>query len=179
MIPLIYHWLVSPEFCDEVRSIAAWAQTDPDFLMADMHFETGGSYSPSVRNGAGSGGTGLIQFMPKTAEGLGTTTDELASMTALEQLKYVRAYFKPYRGKMNTLEDSYMAILLPSAIGKPLNHVLIRADDKPFKRYIQNKGLDLNKDELITKAEAAAKVRGIYKRGIAERARRLVAESSR
>jgi hypothetical protein len=44
--------------------------------------------------------TGLIQFMPATAKGLGTTTDALKNMTAVEQLDYVYKYFKPYAGKI-------------------------------------------------------------------------------
>ena len=41
-------------------------------LMAVMSFETGGTFNPGIRNAAGSGATGLIQFMPSTAAGLGT-----------------------------------------------------------------------------------------------------------
>ena len=36
-------------------------------LMAVMSFETGGTFNPNIRNAAGSGATGLIQFMPSTA----------------------------------------------------------------------------------------------------------------
>ena len=38
--------------------------------MAVMSFETGGTFDPGIRNAAGSGATGLIQFMPSTAAGL-------------------------------------------------------------------------------------------------------------
>ena len=48
-----------------------------------------------------------------------------------------------------------MAILWPSAVGKANNHVLFT---DPSVEYNQNKGLDLNKDGSITKAEAASKV---------------------
>ena len=41
----------------------------PDDLCADF---------AAVKNAAGSGATGLIQFMPRTAQGLGTTTAKLA-----------------------------------------------------------------------------------------------------
>jgi hypothetical protein len=49
-----------------------------------------------------------------------------------------------------------MAILWPAAVGKSNDYVLFSS---PSKAYEQNKGLDLNKDGNITKAEAAAKVR--------------------
>ena len=43
-------------------------------------------------NAAGSGATGLIQFMPNTAEGLGTSTGELAGMSRARQMHYVEKY---------------------------------------------------------------------------------------
>ncbi|WP_035277965.1 transglycosylase SLT domain-containing protein, partial [Desulforegula conservatrix] len=150
---------VSPEFRVKVKEIAERLETDPNWLMAAMAFETAETFSPSIQNAAGSGAVGLIQFMPATARSLGTTTDFLGRMQPEEQLYYVGSYLKPYKGRLKTLEDVYMAILWPAAIGKPLNHVLFKKDDpKAPKRYLQNKGLDFNKDGVITKAEAAEKV---------------------
>lgn len=147
---------VSGVFRDKVRKIAGDLGCDPNFLMAAMAFETGGSFSPSEKNKAGSGATGLIQFMPNTAIGMGTTTAALAKMSAEDQLDFVAKYFDRQKGKLHTLEDVYMAILLPTAVGKTDNHVLFQ---KPSTAYDQNKGLDLNNDGQVTKAEAAAKVR--------------------
>jgi hypothetical protein len=59
-----------------------------------MAFETGGTFSPSQKNAAGSSVIGLIQFMSTTAKNLGTSTSELAKMTAVEQLNYVEKYLK-------------------------------------------------------------------------------------
>ncbi|MSR14152.1 MAG: hypothetical protein EXR86_06210 [Gammaproteobacteria bacterium] len=88
-------------------------------------------------------------------------------MSAVRQLDYVERYFLPRAGKLRTLEDVYMAILWPAAIGKPLDHVLFAKNDplRP-KRYIQNAGLDFNRDGLITKAEAADKVRRKLDKGL-------------
>jgi hypothetical protein len=146
---------VSNTFRNKVRKIAGDLGCDPSFLMAAMAFETGETFSPKIKNPA-SGATGLIQFMPKTAVGLGTTTDALAKMSAENQLDFVAKYFERQKGKLHTLEDVYMAILLPTAVGKPNNHVLFT---KGTKAYDQNKGLDVNNNGEITKAEAAAKVR--------------------
>ena len=158
---------VSGEFCQKVRKIADSLGTDPNYLMACMAFESGETFSPSIKSAAGSHAVGLIQFMPTTAQDLGTTSDELASMTAEEQLDYVEKYFKPYRGKLKSLEDVYMAILWPVAVGKPPDYVLFRKDDpKHPKRYLQNKGLDLNKDGIVTKAEAAEMVRKRLEKGL-------------
>lgn len=113
-------------------------------------------FLPNARNMAGSSGTGLIQFMAATAKGLGTNTTALAAMSAIEQLDWVEKYFQPYKGRMKTLEDLYMAILWPAAVGKESSYVLFR---KGTLAYTQNDGLDVNNNGQITKREAAAKVR--------------------
>ena len=140
----------SPEFRQKVADIATRLETQPIFLMAVMSFETAGTFSPSIPNFARSGATGLIQFMPETARNLGTSTESLAKMTALEQLDFVEKYFLPYKGRLNTLEDVYMAVLYPKAIGKADEYVLFK---NPSINYRQNSGLDLNKDGLIRVGE--------------------------
>lgn len=158
--PLAWGAHVQPAFRRKVREICERLRIDPSWLMACMAFETGRAFTADVRNGAGSGATGLIQFMPSTAAAMGTSTDALARMSAYRQLEWVEKYFAPRRGRLKTLEDVYMAILWPAAIGKPSTHVLFdRADEDHPKRYVQNAGLDYNRDGLITKAEAALRVR--------------------
>lgn len=153
--------LVSQEFKDKVQWIVDQLgmpqEGGADNMMSCMAWESNGTFSPKVKNMAGSGATGLIQFMPKTAIGLGTTVAALAAMTAVEQLDYVYKYFLPFRGKLNNLSDVYMAILYPIAVGKPENYVLFDRDTKPIA-YRQNGGLDFNRNGQITKHEAAAKV---------------------
>lgn len=97
--------------------IADDLEVSPDFLMSCIAFETGETFSPKIKNAAGSGATGLIQFMPTTAKGLGTSVEKLAAMSATKQLDYVKKYFKRFKGKLSTLEDVYLAILYPAAIG--------------------------------------------------------------
>lgn len=130
-----------------------------------MAFETGGTFSPSIKNAAGSGAVGLIQFMPKTAKALGTTSEKLEKMSAIEQLDYVKKYLNPYRSKLKKLEDVYMAILYPAAVGKPLTHTLFE-DGK--KTYTQNKGFDVNKDKKISLKEVSSKVRAMYEKGLSK-----------
>lgn len=146
---------VSQAFKDKVQVIAADIGVNPNFMMAVMSFESGGTFSPSVRNAA-SKAVGLIQFMPTTATSLGTTSQALSQMSAEEQLDFVAKYFKPFKGRLKTLEDTYMAVLFPSAVGKGSDHVLFK---KPSVQYRQNSGLDINKDGQITVGEAADKVR--------------------
>ena len=130
--------------------------------MACMAFETGRTFSPSIKN-PGSSATGLIQFMASTAIGLNTTVDALAKMSAVEQLDYVARYFEPYRGRLKTLADTYMAILWPAGVGKPDDHPIFGGGSPA---YLANKGLDANKDGNVTKAEAAAKVAAMLAEGL-------------
>jgi len=128
-----------------------WPIKFMSWLMACMAFETGETFSPAELNRAGSGATGLIQFMPATAKDLGTTTEALAKMSAVRQLDYVLAYFKRYAPRIKTLSDLYMAILYPKAIGL--------AEDAPLFvegkfGYRQNAPLDRDSNGIITKEEA-------------------------
>lgn len=155
---------VSQTFRDRVWWIADTLSLDPDWLMACMAWESNETFSPSVKNMAGSGATGLIQFMPSTAVGLGTTTAKLAAMTAEDQLNYVYKYFRPYNGRLNNLGDVYMAILWPAGVGKPDSYVLWDKGSRPTT-YRQNAGLDLNKDARITRAECLVKINEKLEKG--------------
>lgn len=158
---------VSAAFRDKTCAVADVLKLNPSWLMACMAFESGGSFSPSVRNAAGSGAVGLIQFMPQTAAALGTTTEALAEMTAEDQLDYVRRYFWPHRGKLANLGDCYMAILWPAGIGKPDSFILFDRNDPDHPaRYVQNAGLDLDHNGQITRGEAYARVRAKLAEGL-------------
>ncbi|MFK7995026.1 MAG: LysM peptidoglycan-binding domain-containing protein [Granulosicoccus sp.] len=151
---------VTPAFIQEVEAIAARVGTRPEYLMAVMSFETGGSFSPSVVNET-SGATGLIQFIPPTARGLGTSTAALANMSAIEQLQYVEKYFEQYSGKLGTLEGVYTSVLSGRATPDP-SATLVTPSGTAFagnnQTYRQNAGLDLNRDGRITSGEATALV---------------------
>lgn len=161
---------VDEQFRAKVLAICTgfgWSlETHPSWLMSCMAFESGETFSPSVCNAAGSGATGLIQFMPATARDLGTSTEALACMTALAQLDYVQRYFRPYAKRINSLSDMYMAILMPKYVGQPEDSVMFI---DPKISYRQNAGLDANKDGKITKAEASSKVRAKLEKGMLDR----------
>lgn len=149
---------VSKDFCQRVIAICQDMFTYPESandLMTCMAFESAGTFSPNIRNAAGSGAVGLIQFMPDTAIALETTTYALSLMTPEDQLTYVKAYFKPYAKRIHSLSDMYMAILMPRYVNLPDNAVLFQ--DAPVA-YKQNKGLDTNKDGQITKGEVCTRL---------------------
>ena len=152
---------VSPAFRQKLRDCCARLRVNPDFLMAAMAFETGETFSPRTMN-ARSKATGLIQFMPSTAASLGTSIEQLAQMTAEGQLDFVEKHFHPFTGRVQSLEDTYMAILFPVAIGQSNDFVLFR---RGTIAYDQNRGLDANGDGLVTKDEAAQRVRSKLNKG--------------
>lgn len=164
---VIWSAKVTPEFVASVQWIADQLEMPEDgvnMLMACMAWESGRTFSPSVKNAAGSGATGLIQFMPATAVALGTTTKALAKMTAVQQLNYVYKYFAGYKGRLKNLGDVYMAILWPAGVGKSDDYVLWNSNTKPTT-YRQNSGLDVNKDGSITRAECLVKIIQLYEEG--------------
>lgn len=161
---IIYGAVLSDEFIDSVWWMAEQLRHPlvpvldlTNDMIGCMAWESAETFSPSIKNAAGSGATGLIQFMPATAKGMGTTVEKLAKMSQIEQLNYVYKYFLPYKGKLRNLGDVYMAILWPAGVGKADSYVLWSKDKKPVT-YRQNIGLDVNKDGVITRAECVAKV---------------------
>lgn len=94
--------------CDRLGIPAPW-------LLDVMRFESfntrsGKSFDPSVVNGIGA--TGLIQFMPETARGLGTSTAALSRMSRVEQMKYVEKYFEDVKGRMKHPGDVLAKIFI-------------------------------------------------------------------
>ena len=147
-----------PDFNKKLNNIATQLGVKSSDLLAIMKQESG--VDPQAVNKM-SGATGLIQFMPDTARGLGTTVEDLRKMTAVEQLDYVYKYFKSVGVKPGMeLGDLYMAVFMPKYVGYDDAHVLGAngADGFSGKVYAQNKGLDKNKDGTITVADVKSSV---------------------
>lgn len=167
----------SPEFRWALFQTAHAVSVDPDFIATVISLESGGTFSPSSFNPDG-GATGLIQFMPSTARRLGTTTDALRAMTAIEQLEYVRRFYEPWAGRLASVGNTYMATFLPNFVGAPRETIVgEKNSSSPIasgssltlgKVYASNSGFDSNKDGRITAGE-------VY--GFAER--RLLAAQGR
>mgnify|MGYP003634761813 FL=1 len=127
-----------------------------NWLLGVIELETAGTFSPSITNSIGA--TGLIQFMPSTALGLGTTTARLRQMSAVDQLDYVKKYYWPYRSKIKQYADLYIATLFPVAIGKPNDYVLQTKSLSAKKIAAANPLFDLDKNQEITVGEIRHKV---------------------
>lgn len=102
--------------------------------------------------------TGLIQFMPKTAEYLGTTTTQLSKMSFIEQFYYIEKYISYYKN-ISSYEDLYLAVFFPVALNKSDYYIIGKSppNNKSYKNmnfrektYVLNKAMDVNKDGLIT-----------------------------
>ena len=150
----------SPAFRSKVAKIAASLNASTVDLLLCISFETAGTFDPAEMNPV-SHAIGLIQFMPSTAASLGTSTEELAMMTPIRQLDFVEMYLRRIGKNFPRLEDLYMAILSPNAVGRSVDHVLFR---DPQVAYRQNRGLDTNSDGEITIGEATSRVRQMQTR---------------
>jgi hypothetical protein len=133
--------------------------------MACMAWESGETFRADIKNAAGSGAVGLIQFMPSTAAALGTTTAHLSHISAEDQINYVYKYFEPYKGRLHNLGDIYMAILWPKGVGKDDTYPLFDRRKTPTT-FRQNAGLDINKDGIVTRGECLSKIKGKLAKGM-------------
>lgn len=149
----------SEEFRASVKAMAGRLGVSALSLFLIMAFETGRTFSPSKRNKR-SKAVGLIQFLPSTAKRMGTTAEALSRMTAVEQLEWVERFFTPYANRLRSLEDAYMAVLWPLAVGKPRDYVLW---SEGAREYLDNKGLDVNHDGSVTVGEASDQVRAMMR----------------
>ena len=159
--------LNDPEFNEKSIEMSKKLGVNHQQLMGLMNYESAG-LNPGAVN-TQSGATGLIQFLPSTAQKLKTSTAALKNMSGVDQLPYVETFLSPFlknakkdqNGKVSA-SDLYAAVFMPAAVGKDDNFVLGERDsDTPSldknaslaKIYSQNPGLDVNKDGKITKGE--------------------------
>lgn len=143
---LIWSSKLTIEEQNKIIEISNRLSSDPNHLIAAMALETGGTFNPALVNSLGY--TGLIQIGSQAAKDInrrkGTNITagkdgNLVKMSRLEQLKYVEYYLEPFKGKLNTLGDFYLAILFPVDCGKGNlpNHVVF---DKAIKLDYDSKG---------------------------------------
>jgi len=137
---------------------------NPSYLAAVMAIETGRTYSPSIRN-PDTNATGLIQFMPATARAMGTTVDELARMSNVKQLEWVKRFFLPHlrRIRPDVPGDYYLAVFMPAYIGHDPSKVLFTSGETG---YTQNRGLDRNADGVITVGDVTTTIDGVVARAL-------------
>jgi len=152
----------SPFFMAKADKVAQRIGTTLEDLLAVFAFETGGTFNPETMSAtpqkSGDRAEGLLQWLPSTARELmeGQAVRELSQM---EQLDLAEKYFRGVlKGKKNpTRADLYAAVLHPGQGGAnifmPPTGTLF---EKGSAAYAANRKLDVNDDDKVTKAEAAA-----------------------
>lgn len=134
----------------------------PSWILAVMFHES--RLNPAARNFRGSGATGLIQFMGPALKDinkrLGTKyyLSHIKAMDAVTQLHLVEEYYEMVQeryGAIGNFTDAYLAVLYPKAIGQSPDHVLF---SRPSRSYVQNAGLDINRDGRITVADISGRL---------------------
>lgn len=143
-------WAQDQQFLGEVNRVSRVFNIDANDLLGLMQSES--RINAQARN-SGTGATGLIQFMPSTARGLGTSTDELARMSRAQQMRFVEAYFHQVRlPRGANAGQLYGAVFLPGRINQ---NPLTRAGER---YYGPNAGLDVDRNGDISQQDLIAKV---------------------
>ena len=145
-----------PSFWTELQAIAKRLDTEPAWLLNVMASES--LFNPKARNGLpGQTAAGLLQFVERTAQSMGTTTEVIRRMSPVEQLRLIEKYLMPFRGRLNSLADVYLAVFRgfiveggDASVAAPLNN-----SNKERRIYSSNRWLDFDGDGKITRGELA------------------------
>ena len=151
-------------FKNKLKQIATALGVEAEHLLKVMHFETAGTMDPSIQSGSGTGATGLIQFMPKIATSLGTTTAQLAQMTDEQQLDYVYQFYKANKlPPGSSLSDIYLYTYMPAVMrtGKPDTFVLGKKGAYGKKIWNVDLGKNWDKNSVFA-AEAKRNKRNYF-----------------
>lgn len=110
----------SADIAEQIAEVAAAVDADPFALANLINFESG--FNPRAYNP--SGASGLIQFMPASAAGLGTTTEAIRQMSAQAQMSLVQQYLEQQKAalKVGSLQAPHklaMSVFYPRAMAWP------------------------------------------------------------
>lgn len=140
--------LQEPTFMPRLNQVASSLGIEPTVLLNVMRFESG---LDSKAVNKMSNAVGLIQFMPNTASGLGTTSDQLFNMSATDQLDYVEKYYRSNGVKPGaTVGDLYILTFMPAARNKPDNFVL--GDKRGGTVFGLNKSAVYNQNKIFDRS---------------------------
>ncbi len=151
-------------FIQKVKEISTWLGINPNWLMVVMAIETARTFKASATNPY-TNACGLIQFMPLTLKPWKITPDQMRVKSEVDQLDYVKKYLAPYKGKMKSFTDCYLAVFYPAAIGKPEAYEFGATPFMKKKIADQNPAYDWNKDHEVTKAEVTKAISKFVPKG--------------
>ncbi len=147
---LLYEEHISKSLKNKIIKVAKKMGINPNWFMPLIWRES--RFNPAAVN-KHTGATGLIQFMPSTAKGLGTSVQALRKMSAEQQMDYVYKFYKPYRKSIKSYVDLCMATFMPISLNKPMDWVFHHKKASAAVVARQNAPFDTNKDGKITKFE--------------------------
>jgi len=117
--------LQEPGFIEKLKQVSAALGISPNALAGIIRHETNNTFNPRAKAPGKHGAVGLIQFIPKTARNLGTSTEALEKMSGTQQLDYVYKFYKAVgvRPGMD-IGDLYMLTFMPAYAHKSPDTVL-------------------------------------------------------
>ncbi|MBQ6516838.1 transglycosylase SLT domain-containing protein [bacterium] len=149
--------LKNKEFMDKVVAISKRIGCDFKDLLGVMRAESGLNPAAVNKNG---GASGLIQFMPKTARGLGTSVEAIRNMSAIQQLDYVEKFLINAKrsagfsdGEKLSAGQLYALVFLPA---RAKQEVLTTSNEAYYRC---NSATDTNGDGKITRSEMDARAK--------------------
>ncbi len=145
-------------FSQKCENVAGYLGCNVNDLLAMMYSESG--LKTTARNKS-SNAVGLIQFIPSTLKSNGYTTEQVASMSAVQQLDVVADIFMKAKkmagyGANEKIDGGTLyAINWLPAYAK--NNVVAQKGGKYY-----SSGLDMNKDGSVTKADLSQRLQSKY-----------------
>lgn len=138
-------------FGRKVIEIAVFLQIDANWLMQVMYAES--RLKASARNIQKDRliAAGLLQWTK--ASGVPGAPQRLLQYGHLQQLDWLKEYFKPYRGKMHSYFDVYLVTFFPAGVGMGDGYVFATKKLSAALIAAQNPALNVVKDGKITMAE--------------------------
>jgi len=117
--------LQEPGFIEKLKQVSAALGISPTVLAGIIRHETNNTFNPRAKAPGKHGAVGLIQFIPKTAKRLGTSTEALEKMSGTQQLDYVYKFYKAVGVKPGMdIGDLYMLTFMPAYAHKSPDTVL-------------------------------------------------------
>ena len=163
---------ISHEFHTKLMKLADELNCNYEDLITVMNFESG--LNPNEGAGSKYKPVGLIQFTSGTIKALNKkyslnlTKDEVAKMSAEEQIDLVEKYLKMCKSSAPRIRnkkkldaaDLYSLIILPGRAGKDIlcQKGETNSEGKLLRYYESNKGIDVSNDGIITRADVLAKL---------------------
>jgi len=136
-------------FVDKLKIVSKNLNIEPNWLLTVMYKES--RINPYAVNKI-SGASGLIQFMDKTAQGLGYNINDIREMSAAGQLDVVEKYLKG--GAYHNLFDLYLKVFYPVAIGKADDFVIGSERSSEWTAKVANQNPAISKGKsYITVAD--------------------------